>query len=137
MGVSLQVSAKDLELTMLTFYSVPVGGVMLIITFFIFPKNSFPLEINASSFKRIDWLGIALSLGAMVTLLFAIEEGGFHYAWNSPVIVTCLVVQGVLWVLFAAWETFLTLRAKILNISILPILPSRLFQRRVISCTMM
>lgn len=110
---------------------------MLIITFFIFPKNSFPLQINASSFGRIDWIGIALSLGAMVTLLFALEEGGFHYAWNSPVIVACLVVQGVLWVLFAAWETFLTLRAKVLNISILPILPSRLFQRRVICCTMM
>ena len=110
---------------------------MLIITFFIFPKNSFPLEINASSFKRIDWIGIVLSLGAMVTLLFAIEEGGLHYSWSSPVIITCLVVQGVLWVLFAGWETFLTLRAKALKISILPILPSRLFQRRVICCTMM
>lgn len=110
---------------------------MLIVSFFIFPKNPFPLIITRRSFLRIDWLGIILSLGAMVALLFALEEGGLHYEWSSPAIVTCLVVQAGLWVLFGAWETFLTLRAKKLNIDILPILPSRLFARRVICCTMM
>lgn len=115
--------------------SVPIGSILIIITFWIFPKNAVPLIINFRTLGRIDWPGIILSLSAAVLLIFALQQGGNKYPWSSPPIIVTLVVQGVCWVAFVIWEVMLTKKGA--RSRMLPVWPSRLFSRRVIGSAML
>ena len=101
----------------------------------MFPKNAVPLHFNLRTLGLIDWPGITLYLGAVVSLNFALQQGGTVDAWNSAPIVIPLVVQGVCWVAFVGWEISLTVRGNATRM--LPIWPARLFARRVVGCAML
>ena len=53
---------------------------------------------------RIDWLGAALLVGGVISLLLMLEWGGRQYDWASPVILSLGVLGTVLVVLFVWWE---------------------------------
>jgi EmrB/QacA subfamily drug resistance transporter len=71
----------------------------------------------------IDWLGAALLVSAVSSLMLALSWGGTQYAWGSAFIVGLFVAAGVLGVAFFYVET----RAAE------PILPLRLFKHRTFS----
>ena len=72
--------------------------------------------------KRFDWLGAALSTGALVILLMALTNG-HRSGWTSPTILVAILIFVSLLGVFAWWE----LRSP--N----PMLDLRLFRRRVFS----
>lgn len=83
---------------------------------------------------RIDWPGIVLSLAGSIVLVFALQEGGLHYPWQSGVIIACLVVAGLCWIAFGLWEAVLTQGR--LKIQMAPIFPTRLVQGRVVGAAL-
>jgi EmrB/QacA subfamily drug resistance transporter len=52
---------------------------------------------------KIDYLGAALAVGTVITLLLALEWGGRNYPWGSPTIIGLLVTAAVLGSLFV-WQ---------------------------------
>ena len=115
--------------------SVPVGAVLIAVTFWAFPKNVVPLKITRKTLSLIDWPGTVLFLVAICTLNFALQEGGSQYAWDSGAIISTLVIQTISWGALVYWETRLT--SKGTKTTMLPIWPSRLFTSRVIGCAML
>lgn len=78
------------------YINVPLGIVSLLLIV-IFYKES--LE---RSRQKIDWAGAGLLVGAVVSLMFALELGGGTYAWDSVVIIglfSCFVVLAAAFVL--------------------------------------
>ncbi|RFN45608.1 hypothetical protein FIE12Z_10162 [Fusarium flagelliforme] len=61
-------------------------------------------KIKRSNWVRIDYLGIVLLLAASVLLVFALEEGGTRYSWNSAVIISTLIIAIVCFIAFGFWE---------------------------------
>lgn len=84
-----------------------------------------------SNLRQIDILGVFLSLGAAITIIVPLEEGGSTYAWSSILIIFLIVTSGIFWTAFAVWETWLTKRGT--KTRLLPIFPMRLVSGRVIA----
>ncbi|KAI9842654.1 MAG: hypothetical protein M1837_007021 [Sclerophora amabilis] len=77
--------------------------------------------------KRVDWFGATLLLAASLLLVTALEEAGIRYPWRSALVITFLVVSGILWITFVAWEHRVTRAASAQE----PVFPWRFFQSRV------
>jgi EmrB/QacA subfamily drug resistance transporter len=72
--------------------------------------------------RKFDWLGAALSTGALITLLLALTNG-HRFGWTSPWILVAMLSSIVLLITFIWWELRVTV----------PLLDLRLFQRKVFS----
>ncbi|KAF7553555.1 hypothetical protein G7Z17_g3561 [Cylindrodendrum hubeiense] len=82
-------------------------------------------EVQASM-KTMDLVGAFLSLAWAIPLIFALQEGGDRYEWNSGVIIGTLVTGVVMLILFALWEGWVYRHS-----SIDGIFPVRLLKRSV------
>ncbi|SET46630.1 MDR family MFS transporter [Paenibacillus sp. NFR01] len=97
------------------YINLPLGVIAFIMVV------GFYKESVEHSRQPIDWLGAGTLLGAVVSLMFALELGGKKYAWDSWVILTLFGAFAVLTVLFLWAET----RAKE------PIISFDLFRKRL------
>jgi EmrB/QacA subfamily drug resistance transporter len=97
------------------YVNLPVGAVALAVTSVVL---KLPVRRERHS---IDWLGSALLVGAISTLLLGTSWGGSQYAWSSPVILGLFAAAAVL-TLLLAWQERRTPE---------PILPPRLFRSDV------
>lgn len=70
---------------------------------------------------RIDWLGAALLVASVTTLLLVIEWGGSRFAWGSSTIIAMIVATAVMLTAFVAVERRVDE----------PIVPMALFRNRV------
>ena len=107
----------------------------MVVTFFFFPKNEVALQNSFRSLGRLDWPGIVLSLGTVISLIWALQESGTDYAWNTAPIIAPLVISGSCLITFLVWEVILTKRAS--KTRMLPVLPARLFTRRVVGLALL
>lgn len=99
------------------YVNVPIGIAALVIT-------SSVLRLPfARQDHEIDFVGAALLVAGVSTLLLGLVWGGSEYPWGSPVIVGLLVGSVVLTAVFLWWESRTPE----------PILPLRLFRGRVFS----
>jgi MFS family permease len=99
------------------YVNVPIGIVALVIT-------SSVLRLPfARQDHEIDFVGAALLVAGVSTLLLGLVWGGSEYPWGSPVIVGLLGGSVVLTAVFLWWESRTPE----------PILPLRLFRGRVFS----
>ncbi|KAF1997152.1 MFS general substrate transporter [Amniculicola lignicola CBS 123094] len=103
--------------------NVPLGVVALIVLIMAIPTG-FPhhnkIESSQTSgasrqnllskLTRLDSLGAALLLAAVLLLTTGLLEGGTQWAWNSAQSIAILTVSGVLWVVFFWWERLVTLK---------------------------
>jgi EmrB/QacA subfamily drug resistance transporter len=97
------------------YVNVPVGAVALVVT-------SIVLDLPTRRVShRIDYLGTALLVGAVGSILLAVTWGGTQYAWGSPTIITLAVAGAVLLAAFVAVERRVEE----------PVLPPKLFRNRV------
>ncbi len=143
MGVFVEVSriscpVHRFEITKLTSVSNsgPGGALAAILLFISIPfgfpygesNNFFQSMISQRAWKRIDIIGAFVSLAASILVVFALQEGGVAYAWNSGPIISIFVVSGVLWIVFVVWERYLSNRNRVCE----PIFPWRLASNRFV-----
>ncbi len=95
--------------------NIPIGIVALVVTSVV-----LRLEFERRD-HTIDYLGSALLVSAVASLLLATVWGGNDYAWGSPQIVGLLVAAALFIVLFIRQE----------RRAIEPVLPLRLFTNQV------
>jgi len=84
--------------------------------------------VTNKEWKRVDFFGAFASLVASILLVFALQQGGVIYAWNSATIVAIFIVSAALWAIFVAWERYLSAS----NTTCEPIFPWRLAQNRFV-----
>ncbi|KAJ2685204.1 hypothetical protein IWW39_004436 [Coemansia spiralis] len=86
--------------------NLPISGVVLLIVVFFLrlpqPQGSFWEKI-----KRVDFLGSAVLIGAVVMLLLALTWGGKDFPWSSARVI-CLLIFGIIMLgvfLLIEWKT--------------------------------
>lgn len=77
--------------------------------------------------KRIDWIGIVLSIGGVTLFLVGLQAGGYQHPWTSGQTLGPLVVGALLiFIAFPAWEVFGT--------HPFPMVPTKIFKgQRVVA----
>lgn len=85
--------------------------------------------------EGIDFLGIAAFLTGCIPFIFALESGGVHYMWNSPVIIATLTIGGVGAASFMLWQWYVSRRP--VNKNFLPLFPARLVSQRTLGLIML
>ncbi|OCK80654.1 MFS transporter [Lepidopterella palustris CBS 459.81] len=93
------------------FINLPLGAVVItgILFFLRQPAQNATLRNlpNKEKFKRLDYHGTLVFLGALTSLFIALEWGGAKYAWNSARIIVLLIFFGLgvcAWVAIQAWK---------------------------------
>lgn len=76
------------------YINLPLGIVSLILV-----AQSYKESIEHRK-QKIDWIGAGTLVGAVVSLMFALELGGNQYAWNSTVIISLFTGFAVLLLVF-------------------------------------
>ncbi|MFC4336310.1 MDR family MFS transporter [Salininema proteolyticum] len=108
----------DFDWRWIFYINIPLGVVAVLAVNSVLARH--PAERRG---HKIDILGAALLVPAVVSLMLALTWGGGTYAWSSPTIITLLVAAAVLTVAFIVTET----RASE------PILPLRMFRKATFS----
>lgn len=80
------------------YINLPLGIISLFFIVLFYKEN-----LNLKRIK-IDWVGAIALVGAVVSLMFALEFGGNEYAWDSAVILSLFAIFAVLFVLFIMVE---------------------------------
>ncbi|KAI1407925.1 major facilitator superfamily domain-containing protein [Hypoxylon sp. FL1857] len=90
------------------FYINLLFGAILLPTYVLVIPSTIPMPDKTQLEKIIllDWPGIIISIGAMVTIVMAINLGGVEFPWSSGSIIALFVVSGVLWVAFALQQRY-------------------------------
>ena len=84
-----------------------VGGVCAPVYLFLLPTlNPRPGQTIKERAIEIDYFGIVLLCGLIVSIVMAISFGGVEYAWNSGQVIALFVVAFVLLWLFLAQQVF-------------------------------
>ncbi|KAF2669638.1 MFS general substrate transporter [Microthyrium microscopicum] len=106
------------------YINLPIGGVsaLIIMLFFHTPKGAEPVAaIWKEKLLQMDFVGVALIMGALITYILAIQNGGQSQAWNSSLVIGLLVGFGAIVLVFVLWELLQQERAMIVP---------RLFKKR-------
>ncbi|KAF1952681.1 MFS multidrug transporter-like protein [Byssothecium circinans] len=102
--------------------NVPAGVVCIVILSFALP-NGFPNHNNCSraqpvsesifkKIRRLDLLGTLLLLASSILLVTGLQQAGNAYRWDSPLIITCLVLSALTWIAFFAWSRYSTAKER-------------------------
>ncbi|UAL50185.1 MFS transporter [Bacillus sp. CMF21] len=84
------------------YVNIPLG--LLAFVFIVFFYKESPVH----SKQKIDWWGAATLVGAVISLMFALELGGHTYEWNSGMIIGLFTIFAVLFVAFIIIERNVT-----------------------------
>ncbi|GAB1203914.1 hypothetical protein APSETT445_002558 [Aspergillus pseudonomiae] len=89
------------------YINLVVGGVFSPVYAFLLPSfEPMPNATPKEKARNIDWVGIVLFVGALATLVMAIDFGGVEWSWGSGSSIALFVVSGVLFVVFGVQQTF-------------------------------
>jgi MFS family permease len=88
------------------YINLPIGALTApVLLFLIPPFDALKGTSLINRFRRIDWIGLILLCGTIVSLVLALQFGGNIYAWNSGQVIGTFVSFGVLLILFAFSQT--------------------------------
>ena len=104
------------------FVNIPIGLTVLLGFLRFFPKPK-----KADSAGKVDYVGAALMVLALVPLLLGLSWGSVQYPWSSPQVLGALGFGAVMAALFVIVEL------RVAN----PILPFHLFKDRIIAVSML
>ena len=90
-------------------------------------------KFSRETIRKVDFIGMFSLLAASVLLVFALESGGTRYPWKSRTTISTLVLSGILWIVFIAWEMYLE-RTKTTQE---PIFPMGLLKARLLASLML
>ena len=72
-------------------FLAPLGIICAILAAWLLPKTK-PTEGFRVNVAKIDFLGCLTSSIAIIFLLLPVSGGGTYYAWNSPMVISMLVI---------------------------------------------
>ena len=101
------------------YINIPLGIAVLLLIVLFYRESSQHKKQN------IDWRGAITLVGAIVSLMFALELGGQQYDWNSGVIIALLASFAVLLFVFIIAETK----------AVDPIISFEMFKRRLFTAS--
>ncbi|KAH7313958.1 major facilitator superfamily domain-containing protein [Stachybotrys elegans] len=105
----------------------PLGAASGVVAYFYLPGNPPTLEFRESA-KKVDYLGtLTLSLG-IIFLLLPISGGGAYFAWNSPMVISMLIIGTLSLTLFVIVEW---------RVAKLPVMPVTIFDNLAVSVTLL
>lgn len=84
--------------------NLPIIAISFVVIFLFLNPPKVPGQSIAVGLARIDLAGCALFIPAVFMLLFAMQQGGQNYAWNSSTIIGLFVGSGVTMLIFVALE---------------------------------
>ncbi|CAI6092229.1 unnamed protein product [Clonostachys chloroleuca] len=121
------------HLAVVFYINLPVGGIALLVVLFFFHNPSHSKPIDATLLEKIanlDLGGVALAMGAIISLTLALEYGGQKMPWNSSTVIGLLVGFVAIGIAFVAWQIWQGDRGMIPPrvIKVLPIWSTSLFQ---------
>ncbi|KAJ5178809.1 hypothetical protein N7492_002019 [Penicillium capsulatum] len=105
----------------------PLAACSAVIGHFLIPDNSRKDSFRANV-ARIDWYGVLASSVGIIFLLIPISGGGSYFEWNSPMVISMLVIGGLSFVAFLLIEW---------KVATLPMLPINFFKNKVIAALFM
>jgi hypothetical protein len=79
-----------------------------------------PLSIK-ERLKKVDWFGVVVLTGSLISLLFGITSGGVIHAWNSGAVIASILVGVFGIVVFLFYEHVIAQE---------PMIPLRIFASR-------
>ncbi|KAL1850146.1 hypothetical protein VTK73DRAFT_9744 [Phialemonium thermophilum] len=97
-----------------------------LLSFFVLPSTKLQ-DDTLTRLKKIDYWGTLFSSAAVVFLLIPISDGGVGFPWDSPTVVSLLVVGSVCTVLFLLVEW---------KFAMLPMMPPHLFKNLALNVVM-
>lgn len=105
--------------------NLPFGGISLAVVFFFFtnPERKYSHLPIRTRLANIDMAGAVFLICAIVSLLLALQWGGFTYAWSDSKVWGTLLGFGLLILVFVAIQFYQKDRATI---------PLRVFKQRTI-----
>lgn len=53
--------------------------------------------------REVDWVGLILFFGAIIQLLFALQEGGVNRPWSDSVVIGCFAGTAATVVVLCVW----------------------------------
>ncbi|KAJ3327965.1 hypothetical protein HDU76_010826, partial [Blyttiomyces sp. JEL0837] len=102
------------------YINLPLGLITIVTVFFILrlktTKSDIPIR---ESLAKIDWTGTFLLVSAVVCILIPIQGGGTLYQWNSPIVISLLIVGGLLLIAFCYVEMY---------VAVQPVIPFGMFK---------
>jgi len=78
------------------YINLPIGGIIAPILIFLVPD--FDAQKGKSYLERvkqIDWIGIVLLTGMIISLILALTFGGNEFPWNSGQVIGTFVAFGM------------------------------------------
>lgn len=92
----------------------PLAALSAVVGYFLIPNNA-----RSDSFRknigRIDWYGVLASSIGIIFILIPISGGGSYFPWDSPMVISMLVIGGLSFIAFPFIEW---------KVASLPMLPS-------------
>lgn len=85
------------------YINLPCGGVALLVLIFFFnpPK---PQGSILKKLKIIDYVGTFFIAAGVTLILLGLTFGGVDFPWRSAAVILCIVLGGILLVLFIIWN---------------------------------
>lgn len=93
------------------YINLPVGGFSMVVVLLVLrlPSNNQDRKLSFSRFaQELDLIGASLLIPAVICLILALQWGGNAYAWGSSRIIGLFVGFGLLALLFAASQIYIS-----------------------------
>ncbi|GAA5828326.1 hypothetical protein JCM11251_006199 [Rhodosporidiobolus azoricus] len=103
--------------------NLPVAGASLVIIAFFLPLKKVSGSMR-QKLLQIDYGGALLTVAATVLVILPLNWGGTSFAWDSAVVLGCLIGGGVGFVVFMLYEW---------KIAKIPVVPPFIFKNRTVA----
>ncbi|KUJ23010.1 MFS multidrug transporter-like protein [Mollisia scopiformis] len=110
----------------LFWFICPMAVLSGIMVLFTLPPSKVHGDLK-TKVRAIDYYGILFSSSAILLLLIPVSGGGTYFDWNSPMVISMLILGGICMVLFVVVEW---------KFAVMPMMPLPLFKNPAISAIM-
>ncbi|KAF1951583.1 MFS general substrate transporter [Byssothecium circinans] len=88
------------------YINLPIGGVIIpaLVVMFKPPVRKVEQDPVIERIKRLDLIGAAMFIPAVIMLLMALQWGGLTYPWSSARIIGLLVGGFIIMIIFSTWQ---------------------------------
>ncbi|KAF2400526.1 MFS general substrate transporter [Trichodelitschia bisporula] len=105
----------------------PTAAACGFVSWWLLPSN-MPAENFRANVKKIDYWGVTTASISLILLLIPVSGGGAYFEWNSPMVISMLVIGGIFAILFIYVEW---------RVSALPMMPLSLFKNTPVAAILL